>query len=201
MMAVRWVLPDEQPIVWTSRLARRPLAARLPGSALFPPLWSSIVASGRRAMVVAASPATAEQLSKELPGLGVVVPPVFDENDHEQLAAVVQSCWNTIEEVDPEFVFVGISFPKTKLALALIDLAGQPGRSPVYLTLGASLRCAWAFTMRSARVRCSVSSGSSASSSSRNACSAFVTDMKFVPLMGREVARLRRRPDPAGRGV
>jgi N-acetylglucosaminyldiphosphoundecaprenol N-acetyl-beta-D-mannosaminyltransferase len=194
----RWVLPDGQPIVWTSRLAGRPLAGRLPGSALFPPLWNEIVAQRRRAMVVAATAATAERLSGELPGLGVVVPPVFDENDHEQLAAVVRSCWKTIEEVDPEFVFIGISFPKQqRLALALIELARDRGRRPpLFLTLGAAfemylglrrrapgwvqrLGLEWFFRFLLEPTRLFRRY--------------FVTDMKFVRLMGREAARVRRR--------
>jgi N-acetylglucosaminyldiphosphoundecaprenol N-acetyl-beta-D-mannosaminyltransferase len=193
----RWVLPDGQPLVWTSRLAGRPLAARLPGSALFPPLWSSIVAHRRRAMVVAATAATADRLRSELPGLGVVVPPVFDENDREQLAAVVQSCWKTIEEFDPEFVFIGISFPKQqKLALALIDLARERGRRPpLFLTLGASFEMYLGLHRRAPHWVQAIGLEwffRFLLEPRRLFRRYFVTDMKFVMLMAREVARLRR---------
>jgi N-acetylglucosaminyldiphosphoundecaprenol N-acetyl-beta-D-mannosaminyltransferase len=194
----RWVLPDGQPIVWTSRLAGSPLAGRLPGSALFPPLWKAIVADGRRAMVVAATEATAERLSAELPGLGAVVPPVFDENDHEQLADVVASCWKTIEEVDPEFVFVGISFPKQqKLAMALIDRAHDQGRRPpLFLTLGAAFEMYLGLHRRAPRWVQALGLEwffRFLLEPKRLFRRYFVTDMKFLLLMRREVARLRRR--------
>ncbi len=203
LQRARWVLPDGQPIVWTSRLAGRPLAARLPGSALFPPLWSAIVAHGRRVMVVAATAATAEQLKRELPDLGVVVPPVFDENDAEQLAAVVESCWTTIEETDPEFVFVGISFPKQqKLALALIDRARERGRRPpLYLTLGASFEMYLGLYRRAPRWVQAIGLEwffRFMLEPKRLFRRYFVTDVKFAPLMAREVARHRRRRE---RGV
>ena len=77
----RYVLPDGQPIVWTSVLRGRPLAARLPGSSLFPPMWRRIVAEGRPTVVVASNEETAERLKAEYPGVGIVVPPFFDADE------------------------------------------------------------------------------------------------------------------------
>jgi N-acetylglucosaminyldiphosphoundecaprenol N-acetyl-beta-D-mannosaminyltransferase len=193
----RWVLPDGQPIVWTSRLAGCPLARRLPGSALFPPLWKAIVAQGRRAMVVAATAATAEKLRDELPGLGVVVPPVFAEGDAAALAAVVDRCWSVIEDVDPEFVFVGISFPKQQtVALALIERARRHGRRPpIFLTLGAAFEMYLGLQPRAPRWVQALGLEwffRFVLEPRRLFRRYFVTDSKFLVLLGREVARVRR---------
>ena len=53
---------------------------------------------------------------------------------------VVAECEEQLEIVRPEFVFVGISFPKQQaIALALIDACEARGeRPPIMLTLGAS---------------------------------------------------------------
>jgi len=150
----RYVLPDGQPIVWTSLLRGRPLAARLPGSSLFPPLWRRIVAEGRPTVVVASNEETAARLKAELPGVGVVVPPFFDADDPEQLAKVVAECEEQLEIVRPEFVFVGISFPKQQaIALALIDACEARGeRPPIMLTLGASFEMYLGLCARAPRI-------------------------------------------------
>jgi N-acetylglucosaminyldiphosphoundecaprenol N-acetyl-beta-D-mannosaminyltransferase len=150
----RYVLPDGQPIVWTSRLRRRPLAARLPGSTLFVPLWQRIVADKRPTVVVASNEETAARLRAEHPDLGVVVPPFFDVDDPEQLAKVVAECEEQLELVQPEFVFVGISFPKQQaIALALIDSCERRGvRPPLMLTLGASFEMYLGLCRRAPRI-------------------------------------------------
>jgi N-acetylglucosaminyldiphosphoundecaprenol N-acetyl-beta-D-mannosaminyltransferase len=136
----RYVLPDGQPIVWTSQLLGTPLAARLPGSTLFPHVWRGVVAQNRRAVVVASCEETAERMRVEHPDIGVVVPPFFDAEDADQLASVVGDCQDQIDKVQPEFVFIGISFPKQqRIALALAEAAEARGeQSPLFLTLGAS---------------------------------------------------------------
>jgi N-acetylglucosaminyldiphosphoundecaprenol N-acetyl-beta-D-mannosaminyltransferase len=136
----RYVLPDGQPIVWTSRLTGEPLAARLPGSSMFPLVWGKVAAERRPAMIVASSYRTAEQLRREHPQVGVVVPPHFGVDDDAQLARVVEECRRVIAEVKPEFVFLGISFPKQQhIALALVEALEATGEPlPLFLTLGGS---------------------------------------------------------------
>jgi UDP-N-acetyl-D-mannosaminuronic acid transferase (WecB/TagA/CpsF family) len=51
----RYVLPDGQPIVWTSRLVKPSLKSRLPRSSMFPVVWKRVVADQRRALIVAAT--------------------------------------------------------------------------------------------------------------------------------------------------
>jgi N-acetylglucosaminyldiphosphoundecaprenol N-acetyl-beta-D-mannosaminyltransferase len=136
----RYVLPDGQPIVWTSRFSAEPLAGRLPGSSMFPVIWKRVVEERRRTMIVAASQETADQLTREYPEAGVIVPPHFDADDQLQLARVAKNCRAMIEELEPEFVFVGISFPKQqRLALSLVDsIRASGGPMPIFLLLGGS---------------------------------------------------------------
>lgn len=193
----RYVLPDGQPIVWTSRLAGRPLAARLPGSSLFPPLWERVVGERRRAVVVVSTDEVGAALRCEHPDVGVVVPPYFDADDVEQLAAVVDDCRDMIERIDPELVFVGISFPKQqRVALALMRQLEGSGRSvPLFLLLGGS------FDMYFGRVprapvwiqRAGLEWFYRFSREPRRLFRRyFVTDMKFIPLACREVWKIRR---------
>lgn len=136
----RYVLPDGQPIVWLSRLLDRPLRARLPGSDLVPPLWRRIVADGRRAMVVASTEDVAATLRAELPSLAVYVPPFFDATDERARADVTRAASEVVDRAAPEFVFLGISYPKQQmLAFDLIDHLRRQGRPlPVLLLIGGS---------------------------------------------------------------
>jgi N-acetylglucosaminyldiphosphoundecaprenol N-acetyl-beta-D-mannosaminyltransferase len=137
----RYILPDGQPIVWASRMLGRPLGARLAGSDLVSPLWHRLVAEERRAMVVVSCPLVAAPLQAELPSLGVYVPPVFDVDDPVAFAEVIRAAAEVLESSRPEFVFLGISFPKQQLlALALIDHMRRQGRQPpLFLCIGGGL--------------------------------------------------------------
>ena len=135
-----YILPDGQPIVWASRLLGEPLRARLAGSDLVPPLWRRIVAEGRTPMVIASCDEVAEALRAEVPSLATYVPPVFDLSDSSAFSQVVSATADVLDRADPEFVFVGISYPKQQLlAFALIDrLRRQGRRPPVFLLIGGS---------------------------------------------------------------
>jgi N-acetylglucosaminyldiphosphoundecaprenol N-acetyl-beta-D-mannosaminyltransferase len=134
----RYILPDGQPIVWASRLLGQPLRARLAGSDLVPLLWRRIIAEGRTAMVIASCEEVADALRTEVPSLAVYVPPVFDPGDPSAFAGIVRATAIVLDGADPEFVFVGISYPKQQLlAFALIDQLRQQGRRPpVFLLIG-----------------------------------------------------------------
>jgi N-acetylglucosaminyldiphosphoundecaprenol N-acetyl-beta-D-mannosaminyltransferase len=137
----RYILPDGQPLIWASRMLGEPLGARLAGSDVVPPLWRRIVTEGRRAMVVVSCPEVAAPLQAQMPSLGVYVPPVFDADDPVALARVVHEAAEELDRTDPEFVFIGISFPKQQLlALALTDHLRRRGRSlPLFLCIGGAL--------------------------------------------------------------
>jgi N-acetylglucosaminyldiphosphoundecaprenol N-acetyl-beta-D-mannosaminyltransferase len=136
----RYVLPDGQPIVWTSRFTGEPLAARLPGSTMFPPLWKRVVDEKRPTVVVASTQETADRLGQEYPEAAVVVAPHFDADDQMQVARVANDCLAAIRATGAEFVFVGISFPKQqRVALSVLKrlkAAGEP--LPLFLLLGGS---------------------------------------------------------------
>jgi len=136
----RYVLPDGQPIVWTSRLTGEPLAARLPGSTMFPAIWKRVVDERRPTVVVASTQETADRLQIEYPDAAAVVAPHFDADDQMHVAQVAKDCLAAIRETKAEFVFVGISFPKQqRVALSVLrrlKAAGEP--LPLFLLLGGS---------------------------------------------------------------
>jgi N-acetylglucosaminyldiphosphoundecaprenol N-acetyl-beta-D-mannosaminyltransferase len=136
----RIVLPDGQPIVWASHLLGRPLAARLPGSTLFPQLWRRVVDEHRRALVIAPSPEVADGLRSQHAEVATFVAPFFDADDGEAVDDVVAECLRRIESERPEFVFIGVGFPKQELlALGIIhELADAGGSMPLFLLLGGS---------------------------------------------------------------
>ena len=194
----RYVLPDGQPIVWTSQLIGAPLAARLPGSTLFPHVWRGVVAEGRPAVVVASCEETAERMRDEHPDIGVVVPPFFDADDPEQLAAVLRDCQDQIDKVQPEFVFIGISFPKQQhLALALAAAAEAKGeRAPLFLTLGASFEMYLGLQARAPRIMQAIGMEwffRFLLEPRRLFKRYFVTDARFAVMFGREVLAGRKR--------
>jgi N-acetylglucosaminyldiphosphoundecaprenol N-acetyl-beta-D-mannosaminyltransferase len=136
----RYVLPDGQPIVWTSRFTGEPLAARLPGSTMFPAVWKRVVDERRPTVVVASTQETADRLRNEYPDAVAVVAPHFDADDQMHVARVASDCLAAIRETNAEFVFVGISFPKQqRVALSVLrrlKAAGEP--LPLFLLLGGS---------------------------------------------------------------
>jgi N-acetylglucosaminyldiphosphoundecaprenol N-acetyl-beta-D-mannosaminyltransferase len=136
----RIVLPDGQPIVWASRLLRRPLEARLTGSDLFPRVWRRVVEADRPALVVAPSAAVADGLRRQHPRLATVVAPYFDPGDEHAVVSLVDECRRSIEQTQPDLAFIGLGFPKQELvALGIIDaLKGGDVPPPLLLLLGGS---------------------------------------------------------------
>ncbi len=152
-----YILPDGQPVIWASRWLGKPLKRRLPGSELFPILWKRMVAENRKVMVVAPSEKVGELLQKELPSLVCYVPPFFDENDPAAVLHVVKEARAVMENHRPEFVFLGIRFPKQNyIALGMMganipwseEVQNRPDtqtsaaqvmqQPPLFLLLGAS---------------------------------------------------------------
>jgi N-acetylglucosaminyldiphosphoundecaprenol N-acetyl-beta-D-mannosaminyltransferase len=136
----RIVLPDGQPIVWVSRLLGRPLAARLPGSTLFPLVWRRLVDEHRPAMVIAPSSEVADGLRLQHGELSTLVAPFFAADDEKAVASVVADCVARIQRDKPELVLIGVGFPKQEmLALGIMKaLAGAEKSTLLFLLLGAS---------------------------------------------------------------
>ena len=136
----QFVLVDGQPIVWASRLLKRPLQTRLAGSSLTASLWPQLVAAGRRVLVVAGSPSTANRIRAEGPTFTAVDAPMLDVTRRGELEQFAAACVESARSSNAEFVFVTLGYPKQ---CNIIDgmlrqwPAGEP--VPVFLAVGASL--------------------------------------------------------------
>ncbi len=135
-----YVLADGQPIVWASRLLRSPLQQRLAGSTLTALLWPRLVKERRSVLVIAASATLAEQVRADYPKARVVVPPVFAADDQRAIEAIAAECVEVCAGEPPEFVFVGLSYPKQYVVLDEL-LTTWPGEQTpgLFLAVGASL--------------------------------------------------------------
>ncbi len=132
-------LADGMPIVWASRLLRRPLACRLTGTDLFADLWPRLVAQGRRVLLVVGSDQVASRLAAEHPMATFVVPKQFDVEDRVALDVVVDEIIDRITAVPVDFVILGVSMPKNhRLGLLLSERPVPVSRAPIVLLLGAA---------------------------------------------------------------
>ncbi len=133
-----WVLPDGWPIVRASKMAKRPLPARLAGSTIFAEWWPSLTRAGRSVALAVSSDEIAERLSKEHPHASAMVCPMMNATV-EDAAPVAAELVDRAIEVDADFVVVGIGFPKDAMIAAEFARqwpADRPG--PLFMCLGAS---------------------------------------------------------------
>jgi N-acetylglucosaminyldiphosphoundecaprenol N-acetyl-beta-D-mannosaminyltransferase len=134
-----FILPDGQPIVWTSRLINRPLLSRLTGSDLFPVLWNLIKKSGKKAYFILPNQETAFCLHQEYDKIKTYVPPFIGLQDRALINQIVEIARVDILEFKPDFVFIGLSFPKQEiLSLEIYQQCGNITLMPLFLSLGAS---------------------------------------------------------------
>lgn len=146
------VLPDGMPIVWASRLLRRPLRSRLAGSDLFPALWSKLAAAGVPTVVVASSRETAEMLATEHGGARFVVPPMFDVANEQAVERLIDEIDAGVAAIGARFVLVGLSMPKHHLVAAHLRLRWTNSHAaPTVLLLGASAELYLGLLRRSPR--------------------------------------------------
>lgn len=139
-----YILPDGQPIIWASRLLKKPLGRRLPGSELFPLLWKKLISNNKRILLVAPSEKVGELLQKEYAGLEYYVPPFFEADDKQALQKITQELTAIYQKQKPQYIFLGIRFPKQNyIALALMESIRKNNNDnaqqmPLFLLLGAS---------------------------------------------------------------
>ena len=139
----RYVLPDGQPIVWTSRMAGRRLAAR----ASWGPALRSAVGANRSGFSTCRCSSTIPDGGRQTCAAkpegrdSLIVAPLFDPADHAVLAGVVNQIWSVVQRDETEFVILGIGFPKQQLiALGLLKkISRTPGHRPLILLVGGSL--------------------------------------------------------------
>ena len=134
------VLPDGMPIVWLSKFTKRPLKKRIPGSDLFPVLWSEIRQTNKKVFFILPSRQLGERLVSEHPLTQYIVPDFFHEDDDHYIEKFVEQHIETIRAFEPEFLFIGITLPKQqKLAIHLHRLlSGTVNFNCLISILGAS---------------------------------------------------------------
>ena len=149
------VVADGTPLVWASRLLRRPLPERVAGSDLVPSLFQ--LAASRpepfRVFLLGAAPGVAQRAAKQIEHrwnnvvvAGTLSPPVGFEHDADEIGRIIAA----ISESQPDLLVIGLGAPKQELwiaqhhtqlaakvaicAGATIDfLAGEKQRSPVWM--------------------------------------------------------------------
>ena len=109
------VVADGAPLIWASRIAGKPLPARVPGSDLIWSLSAALGDKGRSVYLLGGEPGTAEiaasVLADRFPTLvvsGFDSPAFGFDTDPEALELVCRRA----TEAKPDLVFVGLGFPK-----------------------------------------------------------------------------------------
>lgn len=117
------VLADGMPVVWASHLQRRPLPARVPGSALVWSLSEAAGTAGASVFLLGGNAGVAERAARELtsatPSLrisGHHCPP----EGFEDSPAEMQQILERLERSRPDIVFCGFGFPKQERLIAQI---------------------------------------------------------------------------------
>ena len=108
-------VPDGMPLVWASRLLRRPLPARVAGSTLIWTLCRAADCSGASVFLLGGSPGVAERaagvLCRAMPQLKVCghhCPPLGFEYSPNEMRTLVEH----LDAAAPNIVFCGLGFPK-----------------------------------------------------------------------------------------
>jgi len=134
-----FIFPDGQPIVWFSKLIRKPLKARLTGSDLFPLLWQQAKERQHKILIVTSNELLGEKLTQDYQEALCYTPPFFNL-DSPLFNQVCQDLVHHIENFKPNYVIVGIGFPKQEWLTFAIQsaLVDRNISSPLFLCLGAS---------------------------------------------------------------
>ena len=148
------VVADGWPVVWASKILRRPLPGLVPGSDLTPALFSTWNGSRRlRVFLLGAMPGVAEVAARNIESrwpqvqtVGVYSPPLGFEYDELETNKIL----SRINDLQPDVLVVGLGAPKQELWVyrnrnqlraktalcvgATIDfLAGEKHRAPVWM--------------------------------------------------------------------
>lgn len=108
-------VPDGMPLVWASRVLRRPLPARVAGSTLLWTLSRAADRSGASVFLLGGDPGTAERaaavLGRAMPELKICghhCPPFGFEYSPKEMRTLVER----LDRARPNIVFCGLGFPK-----------------------------------------------------------------------------------------
>ena len=134
-----FILPDGQPIIWFSKLVRKPLQARLAGSDLFPQVWQRAKEKQQKIFIVVSNETLGKKLKQDYANIEYYVPPMFDLHT-ESFNQTYQEILNQIKEFQPKYLIIGVGFPKQEWLGLFIHktLKQQNIQSPLILCLGAS---------------------------------------------------------------
>jgi N-acetylglucosaminyldiphosphoundecaprenol N-acetyl-beta-D-mannosaminyltransferase len=155
------VVADGFPVVWASRLLRRPLPELIPGSDLVPQLFQAAQSQGgTKVFLLGAAPGVAERAAQNIEArwpavqvVGTYSPPLGFERDDLENARIV----DMVNAVTPDILVLGFGAPKQELWIAkhyeklnagcalcvgaTIDfLAGEKRRAPAWMR---RLRLEW----------------------------------------------------------
>lgn len=132
------VLADGMPVLWASRLLRRPLPERVPGSDLVPALFKA-TRQPLRVYLLGAAPGVAERaalrIAERWPKVQVVgsySPPLGFERDERENAEILAR----IRMSQPDLLIVGLGAPKQELWL---QSHREQIAAPVALAVGATI--------------------------------------------------------------
>jgi N-acetylglucosaminyldiphosphoundecaprenol N-acetyl-beta-D-mannosaminyltransferase len=135
------ILPDGQPIVWTSRLIKQPLQKRLTGSDFFPVFWNMVKPTQKAVYFILPNEETAKCMHKDYDKIKTYVPPFVRLEDKVQFQKIIDQATQDILEFKPHFVFLGLSYPKQEILS--LEIYKQLRTSniafiPLFFSLGAS---------------------------------------------------------------
>lgn len=133
------VVADGAPLIWASRLAGRPLPARVAGSDLIWSLSGGLAEDKRSIYLLGGAEGVPDGAGRNLvdryPGLvvaGCASPPFGFDTNPEQLAHVI----GAVVAAKPDLVFVGLGFPKQE---RVIEALREAWPTAWYLGCGAAI--------------------------------------------------------------
>lgn len=131
------VVADGMPLVWTARLARRPLPERIAGSDMIRSLAIRVAACGGDVFLLGGQPGAADEAARVLESEGARISgtacPTFGfEHDPGQLEALGA----TLAAAAPAVVFVALGFPKQDQVIRSLRKAYP---AAWYIGVGASI--------------------------------------------------------------
>ena len=137
------VLADGQPLVSFSRYAGEQLSAKLAGSDLTAEMWPRLVWQDRPVFAVVARSEIGIALAQQHTGFNWIEAPSLPGEEGSLIDRFAWQCINEMSAMEriPEFVFVGVGFPKDILvARSIIDQWPEAlGQVPLVLSVGAAL--------------------------------------------------------------
>lgn len=135
----RFIFPDGAPIIWFSKILRKPLKKRLAGSDLFPIVWKACIEHEKNVFLILPNEQVKNKLVQEFPSANFYIPPFFDadENAVEQQA---QHILPIIEQHQPDYVFLGLRYPKQEMLIVNLHkkISDTKLKMPLFFNLGAS---------------------------------------------------------------